>query len=104
MVALREEIRESPRVTALLADRDAAGEIPGHPYRKWTGAHWVLPALAELHYPPGDAGLIPLREQVLAWLLSPAHTRSVKAMQGRYRRCASQEGNALWSMLAGHRG
>jgi hypothetical protein len=100
MVALREEIRTSPRVAALLAERDAAGRIPGGAYAKWTGAHWVLSTLAELHYPPGDAGLNPLREQVLGWLLSPVHTRSVKAVQGRYRRCASQEGNALWAMLA----
>jgi len=100
MAALREEIRQSPRVSALLAERDGAGRIPLGAYTKWTGAHWVLPTLAELHYPPGDATLIPLREQVLGWLLSPVHTRSVKAVQGRIRRCASQEGNALWAMLA----
>ena len=31
---LREAIRTSPRVTALLAERDEDGRIPHHPYAK----------------------------------------------------------------------
>lgn len=100
MRGLREQIRASERVRLLLSDRDPDGEIPYHPYAKWVGAHWVLATLADLDYPTGDDALIPLREQVLAWLLGPQHTRSIKAIQGRVRRCASQEGNALWAMLS----
>lgn len=83
----------------LLSERDDNGEIRHHPYSKWRGAHWVLSTLADLNYPPGDKSLIPLREQVLSWLLSVNHLRSVQKIAGKYRRCASQEGNALYSLL-----
>ncbi|HEX6036166.1 MAG TPA: hypothetical protein VFY83_17130, partial [Anaerolineales bacterium] len=73
--------------------------IPGHPYSKWKGAHWVLATLADLGYPPEDESLIPLREQVYAWLLGTAHRKGVKMIAGRARRCASQEGNALFALL-----
>jgi hypothetical protein len=62
---LREEVRESERVRALLSECDAEGRIARDPYSKWRGAHWVLAALADIGYPPGDASLIPLREQAL---------------------------------------
>lgn len=96
---LQEQIRSSPRVAGLLSERRADGTIPYHPYSKWYGAHWVLSALAELGHPAGDESLLPLREQVYAWLLSPDHIRGVRVIRGRARRCASQEGNALWAML-----
>jgi hypothetical protein len=97
--ALREKIRGSPRVRTLLSARDAEGRIAGHPYAKWWGAHWVLAALAELGYPSGDAELVPLREQVLGWLLSKSHQRGIRTVDGRVRRCASQEGNAVFALL-----
>lgn len=81
----------------LLSERDENGEIPKNPYSKWTGAHWVLSLLADLDYPKGDKSLIPLREQVLGWILSPR--RKVPKIAGKYRRCASQEGNVLYSLL-----
>lgn len=96
---LQEEIRQSPRVKALLSERNAAGQIPGHPYSKWNGAHWVLATLADLGYPSDDHSLIPLREQVYTWLLGEGHLRGVKIIAGRARRCASQEGNALFALL-----
>src|SRR4029453_1490203 len=97
--ALRDEVRASQRVRALLSGRDADGRIPGHPYAKWWGAHWVLAALAELGHPTGDPELIPLREQVYGWLLSKPHERAIRAIDGRVRRCASQEGNAVYALL-----
>jgi hypothetical protein len=97
--ALRREIHGSTRVKALLGERDAEGRIPFHPYGKWFGAHWVLAALADIGYPPGDASLHPLRDQVYGWLLSEDHLPSVQVLNGRPRRHASQEGNALWSTL-----
>ncbi|MEK7468742.1 MAG: hypothetical protein AAB074_15130 [Planctomycetota bacterium] len=114
--ALREEIRRSPRVRALLSARDREGRVEParHPYAKWQGAHWVLLHLAELGYPPGDGALFPVRDQVLdAWLdpfyfaefeaksSSQAYGKhGVPVMQGRHRRCASQQGNALFAILA----
>ncbi|MEW6046764.1 MAG: hypothetical protein AB1609_09835 [Bacillota bacterium] len=97
---LQLRVKESPRVRALLAERTADGTIPYHPYTKWYGAHWVLATLADIGYPPGDTSLLPLRDQVYAWLLGPAHRRSIREIDGRVRRCASQEGNALFASLA----
>jgi hypothetical protein len=83
----------------LLSERRADGTIPHHPYQKWRGAHWVLAMLAEIGHPMGDRRLVPLREQVLSWLLSERHIKSVRRIKGRYRRCASQEGYAAWAMM-----
>ncbi len=98
--ALREEVRSSDRVRTLLSGRDAEGRIPGSVYSKWTGAHWVLAALADLGYPPGDESLVPLREQEMDWLLGERHQQRIRSISGRVRRCASQEGNALYALLA----
>ncbi|MFX0170733.1 MAG: hypothetical protein ACFE9L_02315 [Candidatus Hodarchaeota archaeon] len=95
----REEVRSSSRVKKLLSERDHDGRIPYHPYQKWSGAHWVLVSLADLGYPSGDVDLIHLREQVYEWLFSKKHENSIKTINGRVRRCASQEGNALYSLL-----
>lgn len=96
---IQDEIKSSPRVKLLLSERGKDGKIPFHPYRKWYGAHWVLATLADIGYPSGDKSLIPLREQVLAWLFSEEHRKHIKTIDGRTRRCASQEGNALFSLL-----
>jgi hypothetical protein len=97
---LRMEIPRSSRVRDLLSHRDRAGRLGPNPYSKWTGAHWVLASLADLCYPPGDTDLIILREQVYDWLLGDRHQRRIKTIDGRVRRCASQEGNALYYLLA----
>ena len=83
----------------LLQLRDADGRLPCHPYTKWIGAHWTLVSLADTGYPAGDTELLPLREQVLDWLFSVVHIKNIKTINGRVRRCASQEGNALYAML-----
>jgi hypothetical protein len=41
-----------------------------------------------------------LREQELAWLLGERHQKRIQSIAGRVRRCASQEGNALYALLA----
>lgn len=96
---IRSELKGSARVRLLLSETGADGRIPIHPYSKWRGAHWVLASLADLGYPPGDAALMPLREQVYGWLFSERHERGVRSIRGRVRRCASQEGNALHYLL-----
>jgi hypothetical protein len=97
---LREQVRRSPRVAALLSERNEDGTIDGHPYRKWSGAHWVLVTLAELGYPVGDDTLLPLREQTLQWLFSDDYLRTLGKVHGLPRLHASIEGNALWAMLS----
>jgi hypothetical protein len=97
--ALKDELSHSPLVMGLLSERDEHGLIPWHPYQKWRGAHWVLACLADLGFPQGDASLKPLMDQVYRWLLGAQHTRSIKTIDGRVRRCASQEGNALYASL-----
>jgi hypothetical protein len=114
MCELAERVKDSPRLRTLLQQRGSDGRIPGEVYAKFTGAHWVLSLLAEFDYPPGDASLIPLRDQVYENWLSPAYLTDrvvakeassyksrpgVPWIQGRARRCASQQGNALWSTL-----
>jgi len=94
-----ETTRGSPLVQNMLYRRDAEGKLPFHPYTKWIGAHWILYLLADLGYPPGDESLRPLVEQSLSWLLGDAHKKDIQYIEGRTRRCASQEGNTVWYSL-----
>lgn len=96
---LQQKIKQSVRVKRLLSERDKSGEIPFHPYRKWSGSHWVLAVLSDLGYPQGDKSLMPLRDQVYEWLFSKKHYDSIKTIKGKVRRCASQEGYALYYLL-----
>jgi hypothetical protein len=92
----------------LLARRGADGRIvtypergQTHPYQKWQGPHWTLVCLAEIGYPPGDTTLIPMRDQFYDWLFDPRHLRKPRSLliagqEDRFRRCASQEGYAVW--------
>ena len=113
MRALREEIRVSPRARGLLEGRsvDRSESTGIGVYHKWQGQHWALLALADLGYPERDAQLAPVRDRVLSHWLSqefrtsfPAATKAqtyrkggVPLLRGRYRRCASQQGGALFS-------
>ena len=113
--ALGEEIRGSTRVRALLSRRDRLGR-PGtarQVYYKWQGLHWVLASLADLGYPEGDESLLPIRDRVVGFWTGPGYflefealtrsaayrRRGVPVMEGRHRRCASQQGSALRSVV-----
>jgi hypothetical protein len=101
LVALREAIGDSPMAARLLR---ALTERPLHPYAKWQGPHWTLYSLAEIAYPARRAELLPLRDRVLDWLLAPAflkprQTTVYEDQPERPRRCASMEGNAVWSQV-----
>jgi hypothetical protein len=112
--ALEDEIRRSPRVRSLLSGRGTLGQAGTRRrvYYKWQGLQWVLASLADLGYPRGDEALHPLRDRVLELWLGPQYFREyeaktkaagyngsgVPAMRGRYRRCASQQGNALYAI------
>ncbi len=75
-----------------------------NPYRKWQGPHWTLVSLAEIAFPKGDQRLLPLRQRVMDWMFAPAFlkpqsTAFLPDQPERPRRCASMEGNAIWSQL-----
>lgn len=101
----RQLVAQAPNAQRLLSSRQRDGTIrlgnEYHAYRKFQGAHWTLAALAELGYPPGDASLLPVVDQVHDWLYSPKHlsrpsTEVIPGQEDRVRRCASQEGLAIW--------
>jgi len=111
---LRDEIKRSPVVQALLSQQDDGGQLVTRSvYDKWQGAHWVLATLADIGYPEGDLNLAPIRDQLQAQWLSENYYQEfdapsraaayrktgVPVMNGRHRRCASQQANALWSIL-----
>jgi len=102
--ALDAELAQDRWVATLLSGewRDSVdGRVRVHPYKKWGGAHWRLVALAELGVTVDTPGARPVLEeafaQVVEWLLSPGHLDAVPKIRGLYRRCGSQEGNALWA-------
>jgi hypothetical protein len=102
--ALDRTLADDPWVRRLLVGEwreSAEGRVRVHPYKKWGGAHWRLVALAELGVTTATPGAGPAIEeafdQVIDWLLSQAHIRAVPHLHGLYRRCGSQEGNALWA-------
>lgn len=111
--SLRNQVRDSPLVASLLQRRGRDGKIRGSVYAKWQGAHWIMATLADIGYPTGDESLLPMRDQLQEhWLAEqfyrefPVQTKAqayashgVPIMQGRHRRCASQQSNALWSIL-----
>ena len=112
---LHNEIRVSPRVKALLARSERGSAQEPKVYAKYRGAHWVLAALAEIDYPPRDESLLPMCHEVLRHWLSPSFYKEfesksavpkhrsvegVPIIRGRHRRCASQQGNTLYSLTA----
>ncbi|MBI3749076.1 MAG: hypothetical protein HY262_09575 [Chloroflexi bacterium] len=101
---LRASIADSSRARALLSHRLQDGTIPLNAYAKFQGPHWTLVCLAQIDYPPGDPGLLPLKRQMDAYLSDRAHLKPPRTtvypdQPERVRRCASQEGNAIWSAL-----
>jgi hypothetical protein len=109
---LENEIRNSSRVRRLLSRQHAPyryGKVRSV-YYKWQGVHWVLASLADLGYPAGDPALSPLVNRALDLWLRPAYQRvvrptksdgmvgalGVRIIRGRARRCASQQGYALY--------
>jgi hypothetical protein len=67
-----------------------------HPYRKFWGTHWRLVSLADLGVTGADAVSRGV-EQELTWLTSSEHRTRIRSVAGLVRRCASQEGNAVYA-------
>ena len=70
-----------------------------HPYAKWRGAFWRLLSLFELGAGCDEPGVSEAAEQTLAWLASPPRLNEIhrRVIDGRVRRCASQDGRGLWA-------
>jgi len=90
------EVRDAPLVRNLIAKCDRQHS----PYKKWDGAHWVLSILGDLGYPAGDEALRPLMQDTYDCWLSETHIKNhLRVIDGRVRRCGSQEGYAAWCSL-----
>jgi hypothetical protein len=83
------------KIRALLSGQGSDGGFGGHPYKKWTGAHWRLVSLVELGVPALNPQALAAAETVLAWLTGTRRLRSIEVIDGLARRCASLEGNGL---------
>jgi hypothetical protein len=86
-------VLDGPWLSALLDGITEAGG--GHVYNKWHGAHWRLVSAVELGLPAGEPRALAAYERVLEWLLGEGHRRTTRLVKDRWRRCGSQEGNAL---------
>jgi hypothetical protein len=92
----RAKVREAPLVKALIETCDRSRSA----YKKWDGAHWVLSILGDLGYPANDETLRPFMEDTFTTWMSREHeTNHLRLINGRVRRCASQEGYAIWCSL-----
>ncbi len=72
-----------------------------HPYAKWRGAFWRLLSLVDLGVEAGHVAALEAAEQTLAWVASPRRLTAIwkRRIDGRVRRCASQDGRALQACL-----
>jgi len=111
VLRIEQDVVRSARVRALLGVRDwlVRPHNGSAVYHKWLGVQWVLASLADLGYPRGDEGLRPLVDRALRCWTTPYYfvdvdceskgqarrVRGVPRIEGRSRRCASQQGNAL---------
>jgi len=87
-------IKRGDQARKLLSGRDRDGRIPFHPYAKWFGAHWILTALAEIDYPPGDGDIKGLVDQAYEWL--SGFRSGWKVVKGKVRTHPCMLGNALY--------
>ena len=102
-MARRELLGEPVPAGAALASPVVRGLLDGlldpaaavHPYAKWRGAHWRLVSLVELGLPAGHPDGVAAAVRLVEHWAEPRRLAGVPVVDGRARRCASQEGNAL---------
>ena len=72
-----------------------------HAYAKWSGAFWRLLSLVDLGVRPGHRGARAAAEETLQWVASPTRLAEIhkRKIDGRVRRCASQDGRALQAAI-----
>ncbi len=83
------EIERGPKASLLLSGQHEDGSFGGHPYAKWTGAHWRLVSLIELGLPAGHPQAIVAAQTVLDWLTSRGHRAHVPMRAGPVSCCCS---------------
>ncbi len=88
-------VLEGGMVAALLAGQAPDGGFGGHPYRKWTGAHWRLISLVELEVPAGQPGALAALDRELEWLTGRGRLSRFRTIHGLTLSDASIEGSAL---------
>jgi hypothetical protein len=89
-------VLQGPRMRTLLRGQRKDGGFGVHPYRKWSGAHWRLVSMVALAIPPGEPRAVAAAETVLGWMgRANANRGHATEIAGRYRVCASMEGNAV---------
>jgi hypothetical protein len=71
----------------------------GHAYDKWRGAFWRLLSLVELGAGRDTPGVLAAADQTLDWLAGRRRLAEIhrRVIDGRVRRCASQDGRGLWA-------
>lgn len=84
-----------PMVRKLLAGQQRDGGFGGHPYQKWTGAHWRIVSLVELEVPRGEPRAVAAADRVLHWLTSAANLAPIRRVKGLPLSDASIQGNAV---------
>jgi hypothetical protein len=84
-------------VVAALSEDDGA-----HPYAKWQGAFWRLISLVDLGVGPGHDGAVAAAHASLDWAANPRRLAEIhkRRIDGRVRRCASQDGQVLRCCIA----
>src|SRR3990172_6922941 len=66
---LETEVKNSPRVIALLQKMEANGRMKVNVYAKWQGAQWMFMTLADIGFPKGNKKLLPEMDEVIrTWL------------------------------------
>ena len=90
-----EDVRSGSLMRGLLGGDHPDEMFAEHPYRKWSGVHWRLVSLVELGVPVDEPRLAPMIEHVLAWITPGGRPAPGGLIGGRWRRHASQEGNAV---------
>ncbi len=91
----RKNITSSFFINSLFKGQRADGGFGCHPYDKWMGAHWRLRSAVDLAIPEKEKRAVAAINGVLHWLTGPEHAKNIRLIDGRIRRCGSQEGNAL---------
>jgi hypothetical protein len=91
----RQAIAKDRHVLDLLGSEHPDGQGVAGGYQKFRGAHWRLVSAVELGVPGGDPTALAMLDPVLDFYVSERHRKRIPTIEGRVRRCASQEGNVL---------
>jgi hypothetical protein len=93
-----EAIRAGPIVSMLLSGQEPGGCFGGHPYKKWTGAHWRLVSLVELGVPAGHSPALAAAETVLDGLTGKGTGAGSRRSTGSCAAARRRKGTRLRSV------